>query len=178
MQAANARSVADAVDGQDLLAATQSRGQDGAAVYRPAVDEHRAGAALSAIAAQIGARQVQAEGHCLPQALAYVDDHRSGHAVDVQVDAAHAERQRAWLLLWLWLWLGLGLGLGLGGRWRHRLGDDRGRSAWRTDDGGRLGLRRGSRRHGDAPRDHRTDGQACPRACHEFAAGNDRPQML
>ena len=71
-------------DGRDLLAATESRAEDGAAVDGLAVDEHRACAALCAVAAQVGVRETELEVHRLPEALAVIDDEVVLHVVDVE----------------------------------------------------------------------------------------------
>src|SRR4051794_24576107 len=99
MESGQAGATPDPVNCRYLLAPSKPRREDGAAVDWPSVDQHRARAALGPVAPQVGARQVEPIDHGFPEALAYIDGHRSRHAVDVQVDTSLAQRQRSALRL-------------------------------------------------------------------------------
>jgi len=89
MQAFHARPAGQTGHGKDLLAASESRAQDGAAIDRPAVDNHRACATLGAIAAEVRRGQSELLGDRFPQALAHIDGDVTLQTVDVERDAAH-----------------------------------------------------------------------------------------
>ena len=95
MQALERRPVVNTGDGHDLLAAAQARAEDRAAVDGSPIDQHRAGAALRAVAAEVGDVQPELLSRGCPQRLAHVDDDVMLDAVDVQGDPPHVLRQRA-----------------------------------------------------------------------------------
>src|SRR5438270_2703898 len=94
MKSGDAGTGREARDGLDLLTAAEPRRENGAAVHGLAVDEHRARAALRAVAPEIRVRKTELEVHRLPEALAVVDNDVVCDPIDLELDATHRRGQR------------------------------------------------------------------------------------
>jgi hypothetical protein len=66
VQTFDTRPFGQSSDCRDLLAATESRRENGAAIDGTAINQNSARAALGAIAAEVGAGHAEIAGHCLP----------------------------------------------------------------------------------------------------------------
>src|SRR5579859_6641872 len=171
---------ANAFDGQDLLPAPQPRRQDRAAVHGPPVDNHGAGAALGAVAAEVGAGDPQLATHRRPEALAHVHQDLARHPVEVDCDPPHRARQLRGRRRYRWLggrWLRLDRRW-WGGRWRRRWWHGDGRATWRGLN--RLwrghSLRAGGQR--DTARDDGRTRHADACAREEVTSRDDRSRAL